>query len=139
MFGVDAAARLTHLLAARCQATGDTVHGLAGLAVHSLHEDRYGVVQADLARIVHALLQLRAELERIDAVPLGANTAAEFGAFAAMTDEDGGAQRRSTALRGTVKRSLGQLAAVFGEYLPDLLTDAGDIRTMEAFAQFRET
>lgn len=104
--------------------------------MHSLQEDRYGVVQADLERIVHALLLLRAELERVDGVSFGAEY---VGVAATATAADGGAQRRCAALRGTVKRSLGQLAAVFGEYLPDLLTDAGEIRTMEAFAQFRVT
>lgn len=134
LFGVDATARLAHLLTGRCQLTADTVHGLASLAVHSLHEDRYGVVQADLERIVHTLLLLRAELERVDGVSFGA----EYVGVAAAA-ADGGAQRRCAALRGTLKRSLGQLAAVFGEYLPDLLSDAGEIRTMEAFAQFRVT
>lgn len=122
LFGVDESARLAHQLAAHCETVGHTVHGLTGLAVQSLQEDRYGVVQADLGRIVRAVLQLRTELDRIVVVAL-------------PTD----ARQRCSGLRGTVSRSLCRLATAFGKYLPDVLDDQHDIRTMESFAQFRET
>lgn len=127
LFGVDETARLAHQLVTGCQPIGHTVHGLAALAVHSLREDRYGVVQTDLARIVGALLRLRSELEKVNSVPFG------------VAYEHARPQLRAAGLRGTVMRSLAQLAHTFGEYLPELLTDVRDLRTMESFAQFRET
>lgn len=110
---------------------GHVVQGLSSVAVYSMQEDRYGVVQSDLGRIIGALLRLRTELEKV--------SSAAFGADMLNGGRSAETQRHCASLRGTLKRSLCQLAAVFGEYLPELLADAHDIRTMERFAQFRET
>lgn len=125
LFATNETKRLAYLLTTRSPVIDWTIDGLAGLVEHSLLEDNYGVVQTDLPQIVRALLQLQSCLEQVT--------------ISFNVQSTSRPRMRCMALLSTVKRSLCKLAIVFGEYLPDLLSDPAEIRAMNAYAQLRQT
>jgi nucleoporin NDC1 len=97
---------------------------LAGLAVHSLREDRYGNVQRDVAAVVRALTGLAKRLDGFSAGALGTHWTDVGG--------EGEARRRSCPeveqVADAVRDALARLLDAFGPYARDLRLSLTDVR-----------
>lgn len=121
LFSEKPCGRVSFLLA-NGQSMAWTVQGLAALATSSLSEDTYGVVQTNLADIIVALIQLKKVLDKVGSVSFADNVS----------------HNRCVTVQNAVKRSLYRITTVFSDYLPDLLTDANDLRILESYRNYRE-
>lgn len=122
LFFEKSAAKLSFLLG-QFQTIVWTSQGLAALAARSINEDKYGVVQNDLAAIIKCLLQLKETLALVSIV---------------CASEQRKQQQRCVALQSAVKMSLYNICTVFADFLPDMVSDATDLRTLQGFVNFRE-
>lgn len=131
LFGTNEMAQLQALLALpRVDEVCWIVQGISMIAVHSLHEDRYGVVQINLPDIIGALLQLR---DSINHLPVGLLASASPYQRAAHAKPNG-----ALALRNAVKRSLYNICITFNDYLPDLVKSTSDLRLLQNYVEFAE-
>lgn len=135
LFGQSETARLhAALTIPKTEEIGWIVQGLASIAVHSMHEDRYGVVQINLMDIFSALLQLRETINKIPALAvLGTSTVTSPYIRTNTTKANG-----AIVIRNAVKRSLYHLCITFDEYLPDLISDPSDLRILQNYNEFLE-
>ncbi|XP_059609413.1 nucleoporin Ndc1 [Phlebotomus argentipes] len=99
------------------------VQALAALTEKSIEEDRFGVVQNDLADIIKAFLQLKTILDKI-----GGNL---------MLGERR-IDRNYLTLKGAVKRSLYRISNTFSPYLRDLRLSEGELKLLSHFITYKE-
>lgn len=135
LFGQSETARLHAALAiSKAEEIGWIVQGLAAIAVHSMHEDRYGVVQDNLTDIFGALLQLRETINKIPALGvLGTSTVTSPYIRTSAAKANG-----AIVIRNAVKRSLYHLCIAFKEYLADRISDPNDLRILQNYVEFME-
>lgn len=135
LFGQSETARLhAALTIAKAEEIGWIVQGLASIAVHSKHEDRYGVVQMNLSEIFGALLQLRETVNLIPALGvLGTNSVTSPYVRSNASKAYG-----ANVIRNAVKRSLYHLCITFDEYLADLISDPNELRILQNYIEFLE-
>lgn len=133
LFGENELAQLhTMLTISKGDEIGWIVQGLSSIAVHSLREDRYGVVQINLPEIISTLLKLR---ETINKLPTSVfNSSAISPYLRSFQTKPTGA----IILRNAVKRSLYNLCITFNEYLPELVTNPSDLRILQNYVDFLE-
>lgn len=133
LFGENEMAQLHALLTIpKADEIGWIAQGLSSIAVHSLNEDRYGVVQMNLPEIIHTLLQLR---ESIYQLPSGVfNVSATSPYLRSFQTKPSGA----IVLRNAVKRSLYNICITFNEYLPELVANPSDLRILRSYTAFLE-
>lgn len=134
LFGTSETAQLRALLTiSKAEEIGWIVQGLSSLAVHSLHEDRYGVVQINLPEIISTLLQLRETINNIPSISsLGTSSISPY-IRSHQTKPNG-----AIVIRNAVKRSLYNICITFDEYLPDLVGDPSDLRILQNYIEFLE-
>lgn len=96
--------------------------GLATLVVHSINEDKYGVVQNDLNNIIKTLLELKKVLDKINTINLDGRKL----------------PRNCIALKNAVRNSLYKIATVFSDYLTDLNLDVNDLYSIQNFVNYKE-
>lgn len=119
LFGEQDGAKTAFVLS-NSQAIVWLTQGLAGICASSLVEDRYGVVQSELPKIIKALLKLKQELDKLNNVNLNGKKL----------------DRNLITLKNAVKRSLYRICTVFGDYLRDLVEDTEDLRYLECFLSY---
>lgn len=133
LFGENDMAQLHALLTiSKADEIGWVVQGLSSIAVHSINEDRYGVVQMNLPQIISTLLQLRESINQLP--PSSFNISSISPYLRSFQSKPSGA----ILLRNAVKRSLYNLCITFEEYLPELLTNPNDLRILKNFTEFSE-
>lgn len=133
LFGENEMAQLQVLLSlSKADEIGWIVQGLSSIAVHSLHEDRYGVVQMNLPEIISALLQLRETINQLPPSLFNVNAISPY--LRSFQAKPSGA----ILLRNAVKRSLYHLSITFNEYLPDLMTNPNELRILRNYIDFLE-
>lgn len=131
LFGANEMAQMQALLALpKVDEVCWIVQGISMIAVHSLLEDRYGVVQINLPDIIRTLLQLR---ETINHLPGGFLASASPYQRASQAKPNG-----ALVLRNAVKRSLYHICITFNEYLPDLVKASSDLRILQNYIEFSE-
>jgi nucleoporin NDC1 len=96
--------------------------GLTAIVTHSITEDRYGVVQNDLAPIIKTLLQTKVVLEKI-----GSNNV-----------DVKKVDRNYIALKNATRRSIYRIATVFADYINDLALDTNDLKILQNFIYYKE-
>lgn len=133
LFGENEMAHLHALLTiSKADEIGWVVQGLSTIAVHSLHEDRYGVVQMNLPEIIRTLLQLRESINQLPPSLFNVNTISPY--LRSFQSKPSGA----ILLRNAVKRSLYNICITFNEYLPELVTSPNDLRILQNYIDFLE-
>lgn len=133
LFGENEMAQLHALLTiSKADEIGWIVQGLSTIAVHSLHEDRYGVVQMNLPEIISTLLQLRESINQLPPSLFNVNTVSPY--LRSFQSKPSGA----ILLRNAVKRSLYNICITFNEYLSELVTNPNDLRILQNFIDFVE-
>lgn len=115
--------KISYLINTQHQLISWTSQSIATLAAHSLHEDKYGVVQDKLCKIFKSLLNLKHHLDNI----AGKN----------MLDVD--AKQNCLSLRNSVRRSIYTISTAFGDYIPDLIVDANDLRIIQNYVNYKES
>lgn len=134
LFGENEMAQLHTLLTiSKGDEIGWIVQGLSSVAVHSLHEDRYGVVQINLPEIINTLLQLRETINKLPTSVFNASSVSPY--LRSFQSKPNGA----IVLRNAVKRSLYNLSITFNEYLPELVTNLSDLRILQNYVDFLES
>lgn len=132
-FGENEMAQLQALLSiSKADEIGWIVQGLSSIAVHSLHEDRYGVVQMNLPEIITTLLQLRESINQLPPSLFNVNTISPY--LRSFQSKPSGA----ILLRNAVKRSLYNICITFNEYLPELVTNPNELRILQNYINFLE-
>lgn len=135
LFGQSETARLhAALTIAKAEEIGWIVQGLASIAVHSMHEDRYGVVQMNLSEIFGVLLQLRETVNKIPALGVLGTSSVTSPYLRTNASKANGAN----VIRNAVKRSLYHLCITFDEYLTDLISDPNELRILQNYIEFLE-
>lgn len=134
LFGENEMAQLHSLLTVpKADEISWIVQGISTIAVHSLHEDRYGVVQINLPEIISTLLQLR---ETINQLPSSFNASANISPYQrCFQSKSNGA----VILKNAVKRSLYNICITFKEYLPELVKNQSDLRILKNYVDFLES
>ncbi|XP_031626991.1 nucleoporin Ndc1 [Contarinia nasturtii] len=133
LFGENEMAQLQAIVTiSRADEIGWIVQGLSSIAVHSLHEDRYGVVQMNLPEIITTLLQLRESINQLPPSLFNVNNVSPY--LRSFQSKPTGA----IFLRNAVKRSLYNLCITFNEYLPELVTSTSDLRILKNYIDFLE-
>lgn len=122
LFGEQDGAKTAFVLS-NSQAIVWLSQGLAGICASSLHEDKYGVVQNELPKIIKSLLKLKLELDKLNNVNLNGK---KF-------------DRNLIGLRNATKRSLYRICTVFGDYIRDLVNEQEDLRQLQCFLSYQET
>uniref|UniRef100_A0A1B0FH91 Nucleoporin Ndc1 n=1 Tax=Glossina morsitans morsitans TaxID=37546 RepID=A0A1B0FH91_GLOMM len=97
--------------------------GLAGICASSFKEDKHGIVQVTLPEIINTLLRLKQESDKLNNVNLNGKKW----------------DRNLIALKSGVKRSLYKIATVYGDYLPDIIEDAQNLRILTSFKNYQDT
>uniref|UniRef100_A0A182W3L3 Nucleoporin NDC1 n=1 Tax=Anopheles minimus TaxID=112268 RepID=A0A182W3L3_9DIPT len=111
-----------YLLSIQSQLIVKVTQSLVAIASRSLAEDTYGVLQNDLPCIAHTLLKLKKVVDKIGSINLDVKRV----------------DRNYIALKGAVKKSLYRFTTAFGPYLKHLVIEPEDIKTLQAFVNFRE-
>lgn len=133
LFGENEMAQLQALLTiSKADEMAWIVQGLSSIAVHSIHEDRYGVVQMNLPEIITTLLQLRESINQLPPSLFNVNTISPY--LRSFQSKPSGA----ILLRNAIKRSLYNICITFNEYLPDLVTNSNDLRILQHYIDFLE-
>lgn len=133
LFGENEMAQLQAIVTiSKADEIGWIVQGLSSIAVHSLHEDRYGVVQMNLPEIISTLLQLRESINQLPPSLFNVNNVSPY--LRSFQSKPTGA----ILLRNAVKRSLYNLSITFSEYLPELVTNTNDLRILKNYIDFLE-
>lgn len=133
LFGENEMAQLHALLTiSKADEIGWIVQGLSSIAVHSIHEDRYGVVQMNLPEIITTLIQLRESVNQLPPSLFNVNTVSPY--LRSFQSKPSGA----ILLRNAVKRSLYNICITFNEYLPELVTNPNDLRILQNYIEFKE-
>lgn len=122
LFGEPKTAKTCYLLATQSQKIVWISQALASLAVHSIQEDRYGVVQTDLPLIIRTLLQLKQVLDKVGSIQLDVKKI----------------DRNYVALKAATKRSLYRIAGSFADYLNDIVLEPSDVKALLGFVNYRE-
>ncbi|XP_055853415.1 nucleoporin Ndc1 [Episyrphus balteatus] len=122
LFGEQDGAKTAFVLS-NSQAIVWLTQGLAGICASSLHEDKYGVVQNELSKIIKSLLKLKLELDKLNNVNLNGKKL----------------DRNLITLKNAVKRSLYRICTVFGDYMRDLVDEQDDLRNLQCFLSYQET
>ncbi|KAL9897784.1 nuclear division cycle 1 [Glossina fuscipes fuscipes] len=97
--------------------------GLAGICASSFKEDKHGVVQITLPEIINTLLRLKQESDKLNNVNLNGK----------KWDQN------LIALKSAVKRSLYKITTIYGDYLPDIIEDAENLRILSSFRNYQDT
>lgn len=133
LFGENEMAQLHALLTiSKADEIGWVIQGLSSIAVHSLNEDRYGVVQMNLPDIITTLLQLRESVSQLPPSLFNVNIVSPY--LRSFQSKPSGA----ILLRNAVKRSLYNICITFNEYLPELMTNPNDLRVLQNYIDFVE-
>lgn len=133
LFGENEMAQLHALLTiSKADEIGWIVQGLSSIAVHSLNEDRYGVVQMNLPEIIHTLLQLRESINQLPSSLFNVSAISPY--LRSFQTKPSGA----ILLRNSVKRSLYNICITFNEYLPELVASPSDFRILRNYIEFLE-
>lgn len=111
------------------------VQGIAAITAHSLQEDRFGVVQTNLPALIQSLLRLKVT---IDKIPTLNGTGISLVETHQPTNQSQRQQNSALFIRNAVKRSLYDICITFADYLPDLVTDADDLKLVQCFINFKE-
>ncbi|XP_055907094.1 nucleoporin Ndc1 [Eupeodes corollae] len=122
LFGEQDGAKTAFVLS-NSQAIVWLTEGLAGICASSLHEDKYGVVQNELSKIIKSLLKLKLELDKLNNVNLNGKKL----------------DRNLITLKNAIKRSLYRICTVFGDYMKDLVDEQEDLRHLHCFLSYQET
>lgn len=93
-----------------CELVTLACQSLALLASASFHEDKYGVVQKDLAAIITSLLQLKQVLDKLQ----------KIGNYKKVQRSEHYEVKLKHTLRSAVKRGLYRITVSFGNYLKEL-------------------
>lgn len=133
LFGESNSAHLQIALSiSKAQEIAWIVQGISAIAAYSLNEDRYGVVQINLPDIIESLLRLK---NTVDKIPL-LNSVTSQGS---QSKSNQTYRLGTVIIRNAVKRSLYKLTIKFADFLPDLINDPNDLRSIEAFMDFEES
>lgn len=133
LFGENEMAQLHALLTiSKADEIGWIVQGLSSIAVHSLTEDRYGVVQMNLPEIITTLLQLRESINKLPSSLFNVSAISPY--LRGFQTKPSGA----IVLRNAVKRSLYNISITFNEYLSDLVINPNDLRILRNYVDFVE-
>lgn len=98
------------------------VQGLATLAVKSIREDVYGVVQDTLPEIIKTIVNLKITIDEITPLDLGGKKM----------------DRNYCVLRNSIKRSLYKITSTFADYINDLAIDHEHSRILFNYIRHRE-
>lgn len=132
-FGENEMAQLHALLTiSKADEIGWIVQGISSITVHSLKEDRYGVVQMNLPEIIHTLLQLRESINQLPSSLFNVSATSPY--LRNFQTKPSGA----IVLRNAVKRSLYNICITFNEYLPELVANQSDLRILQNYTEFLE-
>lgn len=96
--------------------------GLAGICGVSITEDKYGVVQGNLGKILKSLLNLKAELDKLSNVNVNGRKL----------------DKNYFILKSAVRKSLYRICTVFGDYLKDIVEEPEDLRILLSFVSYQE-
>lgn len=112
-FGTQYDAKINHLLN-NGQPVIWAVDGLSSLAVASLTEDPYGIVQKDLPGIIDALVLLKQSLEKLHKMNILSRK---------PYHDDKDIRQMLTSLRAANRRSIYRIIIAFKEYIDDLILE----------------
>lgn len=110
-------------------------HSLSYLAVYSLTEDNYGIIQNDLAKIICLLLKLKQTLDSIDRHV--SVQAVDPCASWRTTRTNNSKTMTAQALNKSVKRAIYRISDAFKNYIPDLQLPRDAEIQMIAFAEYK--
>lgn len=121
MFGEPDGAK-TKFLINNSQEVLLVTQGLAGICAISITEDKYGVVQGELGKILKALLNLKHELDKLSNVNINGRKL----------------DKNYFILKSAVKKSLYRICTVFGDYLSDIIEEPEELRNLLCFVSYQE-
>ncbi|XP_015121567.1 nucleoporin NDC1 [Diachasma alloeum] len=127
-FGVRSDSKIRHLLVTG-QSVIWAVEAISSLAVISLREDSYGIVQKDLPGMIEALLGLKQALDKLHKMSLLSRKPQQ---------DDREIRYLLGALRSADKRGIYRIVVAFREYFEDLALDQGVRDQLQGFFSFRE-
>lgn len=133
-FGESETTRLhAALTISKVEEIGWSVQDLASIVVHSMHEDRYGVIQMNLQEIFSALLQLRKTITKYRRLGYWARAQQPR-----HTSERAQRKRTARLSYGMQSNAITHLCITFEEYLADLISDPYDLRILKNYIEFLE-
>ncbi|XP_011305004.1 nucleoporin NDC1 [Fopius arisanus] len=127
-FGVRSDSRIQHLLVTG-QPVVWAVDAISSLAVISLKEDPYGIVQKDLPGMIEELLGLKLALDKLHKMILLSRKSQQ---------DDKNIRHLLGALRSAGKRSIYRIFVAFNEYFEDLALEQNVKDQLQGFFSFRE-
>ncbi|XP_011704582.1 PREDICTED: nucleoporin NDC1 [Wasmannia auropunctata] len=102
---------------------------ISSLAVFSLNEDSYGIVQKDVPTIINTLLSVKQALDKLQKSAVLARK---------MQADDKLIREIFTSLRSAVKRSLYRIVTNFEPYINDLSLELPIIEQLQGFLNYKE-
>lgn len=127
-FGVRSESKIQHLLI-EGQPVIWAVDAISSLAVISLKEDPYGIVQKDLPGMIEALLGLKHALDKLQKMSL---------LMRKPQQDDKEMRLLLGGLRSSNKRSIYRIVMGFREYIDDLAIEAAVKEQLQGFFSCRE-
>ncbi|XP_063703165.1 nucleoporin Ndc1 [Culicoides brevitarsis] len=118
LFGEDKSKKVTQILANYSEKVTYLSQGIAAIAVFSLTEDKYGVVQDSLPKIIKTLLELHQILEKINAMNLVVAKKSNYSFIKA---------------RQAAKRSLYKMVKEFQIYFKDMVLERTTVEALRSF------
>lgn len=133
LFGQSEMAKFHKLLSiSKAEEIGWILQGLTSIVVHSIQEDRYGVVQTNLTEIISTILQFRDTVNKIPSFGILGSSSTSFNRNSSSKING------IVVIRNAVKRCLYHISITFEEYLPDLINDPNDLRILQNYIEFME-
>ena len=102
---------------------------ISSLAVFSLSEDSYGIVQKDVPTIINSLLLVKQALDKLQKSIILARK---------VQVDDKLSREIFTSLRSAIKRSLYRIVTNFEPYINDLSLEPLTIEQLQSFLNYRE-
>lgn len=102
---------------------------ISSLAVFSLSEDSYGIVQKDVPIIINTLLSVKQALDKLQKSAVLARK---------MQADDKLIREIFTSLRSAIKRSLYRIVTNFEPYIKDLSLELSTIEQLQGFLNYKE-
>ncbi|KAG7212983.1 hypothetical protein KM043_002323 [Ampulex compressa] len=128
VFGEQEASKVKHVLF-NAQSVIWAIEAVSSLAVLSLTEDSYGIVQKDLPLLIDCLLMLKQALDKLQ----------KSNIFARKDQgEDRLVKQIFTSLRTAARRSLYRVVTNFEAYISDLALEPVAIEQLQSFLNYRE-
>ncbi|XP_012271442.1 nucleoporin NDC1 [Orussus abietinus] len=129
IFGEQTDSKVKHVLV-KAQQIIWASDALSSIAVVSLMEDPYGIVQKDLPALISVLLALKHSLDKLQKINMQLVRKPQT--------DDRLIRQVITSLRSAVKRSVYRITSSFKDYILDLGLEPATLEQLQGFLSYRE-